>query len=56
VPLESPAATEAAVGRLIEEWAALTYSCLVEAAMESQAEYERMEAVETTVAVEREGA
>lgn len=33
VPLATPEATEAAIGHLVEEWAALTYSCLLEAAM-----------------------
>jgi len=32
-----PGATEAAIGHLIEEWAALTYACMVESAMVAQA-------------------
>jgi hypothetical protein len=58
VPPESREAAEAALGRLMEEWAALTYSCLVAAAVASHAENEPMQPAETTsaVAVAEQGA
>jgi len=54
VPLESREAAEVAIGRLVEEWAALTYSCLVEAAMASSEANEPVQSVATLVAEQAE--
>lgn len=36
-PVVSPEAARATIGQLVEEWAALTYVCMVEAAVAAQA-------------------
>jgi hypothetical protein len=43
VPLANREAIEGAIGKLVEEWAALTYTCMVEAAMAEQAATEPMQ-------------
>ncbi|WP_243336667.1 hypothetical protein [Anaeromyxobacter soli] len=50
VPLETPEATAAAIGHLVEEWAALTYSCMVEAAMVAPAANEPMHPLDDAAA------
>ncbi len=44
-PSVSREAAETAIGHLVEEWAALTYACMLEAAMATPAVNEPMEAL-----------
>jgi hypothetical protein len=43
VPLATPEATATAIGQLIEDWSALTYTCMAEAAMTTPAANEPMQ-------------
>ncbi len=55
-PLATPEVAQAAIGRLIEEWAALTYASMVEAAMTSQAANQPMDPNDDTACVVQAGA